>query len=54
MTLARPTYGELPRGGGPQVKIIGRQLLEKHGPGIFESCAKLHFKTCAELLNEVR
>ena len=45
---------ELPRGGGPQVKIIGRQLLEKHGPGVFESCAKLHFKTYTELLNEVR
>ena len=45
---------ELPRGGGPQVKITGRQLLEKHGPGVFESCAKLHFKTYAELLNETR
>ena len=45
---------ELPRGGGPQVKIIGRQLLEKHGPGVFESCAKLHFKTYTELLNETR
>lgn len=45
---------ELPRGGGPQVKIIGRQLLEKHGPGVFEFCAKLHFKTYTELLNETR
>ena len=45
---------ELPRGGGPQVKVIGRQLLEKHGPGVFESCAKLHFKTYTELLNETR
>ena len=45
---------ELPRGGGPQVKITGRQLLEKHGPGVFESCAKLHFKTYTELLNETR
>lgn len=45
---------ELPRGGGPQVKIIGRQLLEKHGPGVFESCAKLHFKTYTELLKETR
>ena len=45
---------ELPRGGGPQVKIIGRQLLEKHGPGVFESCSKLHFKTYTELLNETR
>jgi ribonuclease HIII len=45
---------ELPRGGGPQVKVVGRQLLEKHGPGVFESCAKLHFKTYKELLSEVR
>ena len=45
---------ELPRGGGPQVKVIGRELLEKHGPGVFESCAKLHFKTYTELLNETR
>jgi ribonuclease HIII len=45
---------ELPRGGGPQVKVIGRQLLEKHGPGVFESCAKLHFKTFTELLNGAR
>ena len=43
---------ELPRGGGPQVKVVGRQLLEKYGPEIFASCAKLHFKTYNELLNE--
>ncbi|MBR1952551.1 MAG: ribonuclease HIII [Lentisphaeria bacterium] len=55
MSKLSETLGvELPRGGGPQVKITGRQLLEKHGPGVFESCAKLHFKTYAELLNETR
>ena len=41
---------ELPRGGGPQVKAAGRELLAKHGPEIFNSCAKLHFKTYNELL----
>ncbi|MCQ2379903.1 MAG: ribonuclease HIII [Victivallaceae bacterium] len=41
----------LPRGAGPMVKQIGRQLLEKHGPQVFESCAKLHFKTYQELTN---
>ena len=43
---------ELPRGGGPQVKITGRLLLEKYGPEIFSTCAKLHFKTYTELLGE--
>ncbi len=42
---------ELPRGAGPQVKITGRKLLEKHGGDIFERCAKTHFKTYAELCN---
>ena len=50
--LNRELGVELPRGGGPNVKVIGRQLLEKHGPQIFESCAKCHFKTRAELLAE--
>ena len=40
---------ELPRGAGPQVKIIGRELLSKHSRDILNSCAKLHFKTAAEL-----
>jgi len=44
---------ELPRGGGPQVKIAGRQLLEKSGPGILRTCAKLHFKTYGELVGEI-
>ena len=43
---------ELPRGGGPQVKITGRLLLERSGPEIFRTCAKLHFKTYRELLGE--
>jgi ribonuclease HIII len=40
---------ELPRGGGPQVKIAGRQLMEKFGASVFERCAKTHFKTWNEL-----
>lgn len=40
---------ELPRGGGPQVKITGRLLMEKFGASVFERCAKTHFKTCNEL-----
>jgi ribonuclease HIII len=40
---------ELPRGAGPQVKTIGRELLSKHSRDILNSCAKLHFKTAAEL-----
>ncbi len=40
---------ELPRGAGPQVKIIGKQLLAAHGPEVFARCAKLHFKTYQEL-----
>ncbi len=41
---------ELPRGGGPQVKVAGRQLLEKYGRDVFNSCAKIHFKTYSELV----
>ncbi len=40
---------ELPRGAGPQVKVVGKMLLEKHGPAVFERCAKTHFKTYQEL-----
>ena len=40
---------ELPRGAGPQVKIIGSQLVKQHGREILRSCAKLHFKTANEL-----
>ena len=43
---------ELPRGGGGNVKSIGRKLLTQHGPEIFEKCAKLHFKTYSELLEK--
>ncbi len=41
---------ELPRGAGPQVKVIGRKLLAEHGEEIFRKCAKLHFKTYGELI----
>ncbi len=40
---------ELPRGAGPQVKIIGSQLVQKHGREILRNCAKLHFKTANEI-----
>ena len=40
---------ELPRGAGPQVKVIGSELVRKHGRDILSKCAKLHFKTAAEL-----
>ena len=40
---------ELPRGAGPQVKVIGSQLVQIHGREILRSCAKLHFKTANEL-----
>ena len=43
---------ELPRGGGGNVKAVGRKLLAEHGPEIFEKCAKLHFKTYSELLGQ--
>ena len=40
---------ELPRGAGPQVKVTGTQLVQKHGREILRSCAKLHFKTANDL-----
>ena len=40
---------ELPRGGGPGVKVAGRLLLEKFGAPVFGRCAKTHFKTFNEL-----
>ena len=40
---------ELPRGAGPQVKVIGSQLVQNHGREILRSCAKLHFKTAGEI-----
>ena len=42
---------ELPRGAGPQVKAVGRQLMKERGKDIFARCAKLHFKTYGELCN---
>ena len=41
----------LPKGAGPQVKVIGKTLLEKFGKEVFTRCAKTHFKTYAELTN---
>ena len=40
---------ELPRGAGPQVKIIGSQLIANSGRDILNQCAKMHFKTASEI-----
>ena len=45
--------GTFPKGAGPQVRETGVRLLEKHGPGVFARCAKLHFKTYSELTGEI-
>lgn len=43
-------FGEtFPKGAGPLVRETGARILEKHGPGAFARCAKLHFKTYSEL-----
>ena len=43
-------FGEtFPKGAGPLVRETGVRILEKHGPGAFARCAKLHFKTYSEL-----
>ena len=41
---------ELPKGAGPQVKVTGKELIKTHGAEILNRCAKMHFKTAAELL----
>ena len=43
---------EFPKGAGPAVKETGRILLSRYGADAFNDCAKLHFKTYQELLNE--
>lgn len=43
---------ELPRGGGGNVRAVGKRLLAERGADIFAKCAKLHFKTYSELLNQ--
>lgn len=40
---------KLPRGAGSQVKIAGRDLMERFGASVLERCAKTHFKTWKEL-----
>ena len=40
---------ELPRGAGPQVQQLARTLFQAKGSEIFRQCAKLHFKTFAEI-----
>lgn len=45
---------ELPKGGGANVRAAGRKLMAEQGAQIFEKCAKLHFKTYGELLEQSR
>ncbi|QQL45284.1 ribonuclease HIII [Sulfuriroseicoccus oceanibius] len=41
----------MPRGAGPKVLTVGRQLVEREGSQILESVAKLHFRTASQLTN---
>ena len=47
--LSDELHMSLPRGAGAQVTRVGRDLLAARGPEVFGRCAKLHFKTWAEL-----
>lgn len=50
MAVLEREFGmSFPRGAGPQVRAAAEQLLKQHGPEVFGRCAKLHFKTYAEL-----
>ena len=40
---------ELPRGAGPQVKIIGSELIRNKGREILTKCCKMQFKTASEI-----
>jgi ribonuclease HIII len=44
----------LPKGASPQVKTVGRKLVEKHGSEVLNRIAKLHFKTTAEILSVIK
>ncbi len=44
----------LPKGASKQVTAAGKALVSKHGPGILETVAKLHFKTREEVLEDSR
>ncbi len=37
------------RGAGPGVKALAHELFQRHGEEVFESCAKVHFKTWYEV-----
>lgn len=39
-----------PKGASAQVKEIGKQLVQTHGPGILNVTAKTHFKTANEVI----
>lgn len=41
----------LPKGASSLVKQTGHTLIATHGPQVFAQCAKLHFKTHDEILN---
>lgn len=47
--LAAEFAMELPRGAGPRVRTAGAAVLAGFGREAFRRCAKLHFKTYAEL-----
>ncbi len=42
----------LPRGAGPAVGVAAREIVRRHGVDALERCAKMHFKTCVQILGE--
>ncbi len=40
----------LPKGANSHIKVVARQLVQKHGKAALEDVAKLHFKTTSEVL----
>lgn len=49
-SLSKELNMPLPKGGGPQTIVVGRQLLTTFGPEIFRSISKLHFKNYQEII----
>lgn len=41
---------QLPKGAGAQVEEVAQSLVEKHGKGILNKVAKLHFRTSGKIL----
>ncbi len=50
--LTGPAGMELPRGAGAPVRVAAETLLAAKGKEIFAKCAKLHFRTYAEITGE--